>query len=106
MRNIFAVGAILGASLFAACGSDSNDGAGGGKGGSGNSGGGGGAADASIGTGATGTGAVGTGAATGNDAWYQTDGGCNISGCTGHIYECGDCIDNDGDGLIDSQDSD
>ena len=39
----------------------------------------------------------------------QTDGGtftCYVAPCQGHVYQCGDCIDNDGDGLIDSQDPD
>jgi hypothetical protein len=30
----------------------------------------------------------------------------SISACQGHIYECGDLLDNDGDGLIDSDDPD
>ena len=37
----------------------------------------------------------------------QTDGGtftCYIAPCQGKVYQCGDCIDNDGDGLIDSMD--
>jgi hypothetical protein len=34
-----------------------------------------------------------------------TEGGeCQIATCHGKIYECGDCIDNDGDGLIDVAD--
>lgn len=39
----------------------------------------------------------------------QTDGGtftCYIAPCQGKVYECGDCMDNDGDGLVDSQDPD
>ncbi len=35
------------------------------------------------------------------------DGGtrvCYITPCAGHVYQCGDCLDNDGDGLIDSDD--
>jgi hypothetical protein len=31
---------------------------------------------------------------------------CFITPCAGHVYQCGDCKDNDGDGLIDSQDPD
>jgi hypothetical protein len=37
------------------------------------------------------------------------DGGtvlCYITPCQGHVYQCGDCKDNDGDGLIDSFDPD
>ncbi len=40
-----------------------------------------------------------TGASTGS-------GPMSISACQGHIYQCGDLIDNDGDGLIDSDDPD
>jgi len=29
---------------------------------------------------------------------------CRITGCSGKIYACGDCLDNDGDGLIDAFD--
>ena len=39
----------------------------------------------------------------------QTDGGtftCYVAPCQGKVYQCGDCIDNDGDGLVDSQDPD
>ncbi|MCA9615739.1 MAG: hypothetical protein KC586_23445, partial [Myxococcales bacterium] len=31
---------------------------------------------------------------------------CRPVGCSGRIYRCGDCIDNDGDGLVDSADPD
>ena len=37
------------------------------------------------------------------------DGGtgiCYITPCQGHLYACGDCLDNDGDGLTDSYDPD
>ncbi|APR87559.1 hypothetical protein A7982_12908 [Minicystis rosea] len=27
-----------------------------------------------------------------------------MTSCQGHVYECGDCIDNDGDGLVDAED--
>jgi len=30
--------------------------------------------------------------------------GCQESACQGKVYKCGDCMDNDGDGLIDSAD--
>jgi hypothetical protein len=30
--------------------------------------------------------------------------GCCLRPCAGHTYECGDCLDNDGDGLLDSDD--
>src|SRR5947207_1649807 len=32
--------------------------------------------------------------------------GCVIKHCQSHVFECGDCVDNDGDGLIDDQDPD
>ena len=39
-----------------------------------------------------------------------SDGGvahaCSVTPCQGQVYQCGDCIDNDGDGLIDSDDPD
>jgi len=31
---------------------------------------------------------------------------CYIAPCQGKVYQCGDCIDNDGDGLVDSMDPD
>src|SRR5262249_51732889 len=31
---------------------------------------------------------------------------CYIAPCQGKVYACGDCIDNDGDGLVDSMDPD
>jgi hypothetical protein len=31
---------------------------------------------------------------------------CQVTACQGHQYQCGDCIDNDGDGLVDSDDPD
>jgi hypothetical protein len=47
-------------------------------------------------------GAGGAGGSTpGSDA-----GPCQIATCQGKTYACGDCIDNDGDGLVDSQDPD
>ncbi len=33
-------------------------------------------------------------------------GGCTVIECQGHIRQCGDCMDNDGDGLIDQDDDD
>jgi len=44
----------------------------------------------------------------GTDAgWGPTgDGGCQPVLCAGHLYQCGDCIDNDNDGLVDWQDPD
>lgn len=52
----------------------------------------------------TGTGTQSTGAGT----YSSGVGGAptTVSECQGHVYECGDIIDNDGDGLIDWQDPD
>lgn len=33
-------------------------------------------------------------------------GACVIAECQGHIYQCGDCLDNDGDGVVDAADVD
>lgn len=30
--------------------------------------------------------------------------GCHVTACSGHTLECGDCVDNDGDGVVDSHD--
>ncbi len=51
-------------------------------------------------------GAVETGdAATGDgDIWHDPN--CHVVACQGHVYACGDCRDNDGDGKADSQDPD
>jgi hypothetical protein len=50
--------------------------------------------------------ADGTGSDTGeaNDDDPGPPGECQIGTCQGKVYECGDCIDNDGDGLIDAAD--
>jgi hypothetical protein len=37
---------------------------------------------------------------TGDEMVYE----CQVIECSGKVYECGDCIDNDGDGLVDSAD--
>jgi len=56
-------------------------------------------------TGGTGTTGGGTGTgATGNTGGIPLP--TEISTCQGHIYECGDLLDNDGDGLVDAQDPD
>jgi hypothetical protein len=49
-----------------------------------------------------------SGESTGENA-SADDGGpkpCVITSCQGKIWECGDCVDNDGDGLIDAGDPD
>ncbi len=45
--------------------------------------------------------------AGGDGGWGMfPDGGCHPIACQGHIYACGDCMDNDGDGKIDAYDPD
>jgi hypothetical protein len=48
------------------------------------------------------------GTTTSGAATSSSTGGtaCVPTPCQGHIYQCGDCIDNDGDGKIDSEDPD
>jgi len=57
-------------------------------------------ADVSVGGAAGQAGAAGTGGASPYDA------GIIILQCQGHVYECGDTLDNDNDGLIDMMDPD
>jgi hypothetical protein len=119
--------------ILAACGSSSDDNGGSKDGGltdgSSGSGGSGASGTGATGTGATGTGAAagatGTGAAAGATGTGATGGaagagtGGTVAGGTGGggpcvpvscgvptPYECGDCIDNDGDGKIDADDPD
>ncbi|MDC0743715.1 hypothetical protein [Polyangium mundeleinium] len=40
----------------------------------------------------------------GPDGWVGPDGGFVMAACVNQVYQCGDTIDNDGDGLIDWQD--
>jgi hypothetical protein len=59
--------------------------------------------------GSGGLGGAGAGAGGNGGSSYVTGsggGGIYLAACQGHIYECGDTVDNDGDGLIDWQDSD
>jgi hypothetical protein len=57
---------------------------------------------------ATGDEDTGPGDSTGDESTGSADGGlpqpCQITACQGKVYECGDCVDNDGDGLIDMAD--
>ncbi len=60
---------------------------------------------------ATTAGTGGTGGAGGGVGGNTTGGGgiplpTEIAECQGHVYECGDLLDNDNDGLVDSQDPD
>ena len=52
---------------------------------------------------------TGTGESTGEDPTGNGDGGpqaCQITACQGKVYQCGDCIDNDGDGRMDDLNGD
>ncbi len=40
----------------------------------------------------------------GDAGWYSHD--CHVTACQGHVYLCGDCLDNDNDGKIDARDPD
>lgn len=71
-------------------GSGGTSGSGGTAGGSGTGG---------LGMGGTGTGGTGAVAGTGGSS-----GGCQLIECAGRVTLCGDCIDNDEDGLIDNDD--
>ncbi|MGB5366476.1 MAG: hypothetical protein WBN14_09430 [Polyangiales bacterium] len=89
---------LLGSSLvlaLVACGSGSSGdpfiGTGGSSGGSGTVGS---AGTGGLGTGGTG-GVVGTGGSSGE---------CYIIECAGRVTDCGNCIDDDGDGLVDNDD--
>jgi hypothetical protein len=46
-----------------------------------------------------------TGQATESDT-ESSEAECQTATCYGHVYECGDCLDNDGDGLVDGADPD
>lgn len=61
---------------------------------------------AGVGGDPSGTGATGTGGATATSGTGGAGGCPGIRTCQAHLYECGDAIDNDGDGLIDSDDPD
>jgi len=66
-------------------------------------------AGTSTGTNTGAGGMTGSGGAGGSTSTYTSGvGGAPTvtSACQGHIYECGDIIDNDGDGLVDYQDPD
>ena len=103
IRRALGVSVVVALATAMACGGDDDDG--GGSGGSGTGGGATGGAAGGGGTsgdGSAGTGGGGPGGGVGGG--WNPDGG--ISTCQGHTYECGDTLDNDGDGLKDSQDPD
>jgi hypothetical protein len=119
---------IAAAALAAGCSSDdtggsaststtgsTSGGTGGREGTGGTEAGSGGTGTAAGGAGGTGTaagGAGGTGTAAGGAGGTGTAGGAGgtppmmIAACEAQIYECGDLLDNDNDGLIDSKDPD
>jgi hypothetical protein len=51
-------------------------------------------------------GALFAGSASGGSSAQGGDGPCLATLCRGKMYECGDCSDDDGDGLIDARDPD
>ena len=55
-------------------------------------------------TGGDGGSTGGDGGSTWDAGWHS--GECVVTACQQHTYQCGDCEDNDQDGLIDSQDPD
>lgn len=105
-------------SLVACGGSGDEEGGTGGKSGSGgNSGSGGTAGDGGLvggssGTGASSSGGTGAGGTAAGGVGGTAVGGaggtaaCVVATCQGKTYECGDCKDNDADGLVDSKDPD
>ena len=78
--------------------------------GAGSSGSGAGATGSGAGSNGSGAGATGSGAgSSGSGAGSTGSGGgapCVPVSCQGHVYACGDCQDNDGDGLVDQDDPD
>jgi hypothetical protein len=118
MRHQFAriayVGALIGlgcATSIVACSGDDNNSAGSGSTVSTASGGAGGVGGAGVGgVGGAGVSVGGAGGAGGASTGSFTSGVGGtptvVSPCQGHIYECGDLLDNDSDGLIDYQDPD
>jgi hypothetical protein len=74
------------------------------------SGGGGTGANTSVGGSGSSVGGNGTGGSGSSVGGNGTGGGVtpptSIAECQGHIYACGDLLDNDGDGLVDTQDPD
>lgn len=84
-------------------GGDGSDGSTGGGAGGGIGGGAGGGVGGGVGGGAGGGAGGGSG---GGGGGVQPDGGCNPASCGAQSYQCGDCLDNDADGLRDDKDPD
>ena len=61
--------------------------------------------DGDTGDGDTGDGDTGDGDGDTGDGDTDEPAECVITACAGKVYECGDCIDNDGDGFIDVADA-
>ncbi|MCA9639362.1 MAG: hypothetical protein KC492_01680, partial [Myxococcales bacterium] len=128
VRRWLALSTVVGVgALAAACGDDvqvgdmgdggagTSNGGSGGVGGSAGSAAGGSAAGGSAagGSGGTvittgGTGATASGGSAGTTAGTGAggSGACVQTMCQAHLYKCGNCIDDDNDGLIDSEDPD
>jgi hypothetical protein len=94
----FAVGAVV---TFAACSDDSSTGTE-----STSTGAGAGEATASSGSGFTGGNGMGGAGSTTVSTGTVLPPPTAIAECQGHVYECGDLVDNDADGLVDYQDPD
>jgi hypothetical protein len=108
------------ASLSAGCGSSGNTGGSGagnatGTGGTGVGGSGSGAGSSGSGAGSSGSGAGSSGSGAGSSGSGASSSGTGAAGgsgpcvpvtCQGKTYACGDCLDNDGDGLVDADDPD
>jgi hypothetical protein len=104
---------LLGFAAAGGCGGSDkgNDGSGASGGASGSSGNAGSAADGGVTAGSGGTSSGGTssggtssgGTSSGGSAGV---GGCRVTQCQSHVYACGDCVDNDGDGKADMNDPD
>jgi hypothetical protein len=115
MRTTFFSALILGAALAAAAGcSDENSSASGtAGGGTGTSTAQGGASSGTAQGGATGTAQGGSSGTAQGGSSGTAQGGAGVGGawmgiaeCQGHVYQCGDQLDNDGDGLVDAFDPD
>lgn len=104
-RMILVVVALAGTAIVANCSTEESAGTGG-SGTGANGTGGNGTGNGGNGTGGNGTG--GNGSAGNNTGGNNTGGAppCVVTPCAGHTYQCGDCEDNDLDGLADSQDPD
>jgi hypothetical protein len=107
---------LLGFAAAGGCGGSDkgNDGSGASGGSSGSGGNAGSAADGGVTAGSSNGGSSNGGSSNGGSSSggsAATDGGggvggCRVTQCQNHVYACGDCTDNDGDGKIDMNDPD